>query len=314
VLLLCTAWQGSVRADARAEMPSAALFPTTTPGSSGSTEALDAAIQTALGALDMVRVTARPGLDLVAIQLAIDCVGEDVRCLTAVAEQSGTQLLIAPTLERADGATSLRLLKFDPQSQSPIERVVRKAHGEAVSPELIAAVPEMLRELFGLSRPAPQPVAARDTPAADTTEQLQPSVSPELPPPLTASASVPTHEAAVPFAPLVLAAAGAVVFGGGIIAGVMQENTQDEYDALIKEPPMTTAEVDAANSKRTTGDSQAVLATVLLSVGGAAIAAGGVWLALELNQSSERKPPTAFVPLLAPGQLGLAVVHCGAAL
>jgi hypothetical protein len=222
-----------------------------------------------------------------------------------VAEQSGTQLLIAPSLEKAEGATSLRLLKFDPQSQSPIERVVRTARGDAVSAELIAAVPELLRELFGLSRPAPEPVAARDS--APNAQPLAPS---ELPPPSAAAASN-AHERAVPFAPLVLAAAGAVVLGGGIIAGVMKENTQDEYDGL---KPTTMAEVDAAHSKRETGESQAVLATVLLSVGGAAIAAGGVWLALELSGSNERKPATAFVPLLAPNQLGLAVVHRGAAL
>jgi hypothetical protein len=300
---------------AEVALPTAALFPTSAP-TSDQAGALDAAIRRALADLDVVRVTARPGLDLAAVQLAIDCVGENARCLGAVAEQSGTQLLIAPSLERANDVTSLRLLKFDTQSRTPLQRVERQERGDAL-PQLSEAVPEMLRELFGLSRPASTAEPVAEVPAAAESKDPQPKAAPnEVPPP--AAASVATErERALPLAPIVLAAAGAAVLGGGIVAGVMKQNSQNEYEDLVRQVPGDEGEVDAAIDVRDGVKSQAVLATVLLSVGSAAIAAGGIWLALELSQSRERPQTpraTAFVPLIAPDQLGLAIVHRGAAL
>jgi hypothetical protein len=48
---------------------------------------------------------------------------------------------------------------------------------------------------------------------------------------------------------------------------------------------------------------------VLLGVGGAALAAGGIWLAIVLAHDHERQPKLALVPTLGRSQLGLKLVH-----
>ena len=98
------------------ERPSAALF-----ASAGALEgdgALDSALQAAVDALGVVRITVRPGLDLEAVQLAIDCVAQSVACLHSVAAQSGVQVLIAPTIVRTDSAVVLTLLQASMRGQA----------------------------------------------------------------------------------------------------------------------------------------------------------------------------------------------------
>jgi hypothetical protein len=291
-----------VAAGDTSERPSAALF-----ASAGALEgdgALDSALQAALDALGVVRITVRPGLDLEAVQLAIDCVAESVACLHAVAAQSGVQVLIAPTLVRTDSALVVTLLRFDVRTgggnAAPV-RVARKQVGAQLKPELLDAIPNMLRELFGLSadKAAAGVVAA---PAAAV-----PSAPPdELP------VAAYTHDKAELTGPLILGSAGAVLVAGGVVAGLMMQSTHSEY---LKLPKTTELEIDHAIEVSSRGETQATVANVLYGVGAAAIVASAIWLAIELGNSSERNPSyTALVPALGPGQLGVSLLQRGPSL
>jgi hypothetical protein len=74
----------------------------------------------------------------------------------------------------------------------------------------------------------------------------------------------------------------------------------------------TEAQARAAVDARSTGETQALAATVLLAVGGAAIAAAGIWFAVEVSGGSEQT--TAFSPMLGPHQVAFVLTHHGASL
>lgn len=309
---LCSGSDARAQASGQAALPSAALFPTSTGSATGtaSHDALDAAIRAELEELELVHVTARPGLDLEAVQLAIDCVGESSSCLAAVAAQSGVQVVVAPTLELARGERTLRLLRYDAQAGGEPQRAARRLPAGSEDDALLALVPGILRELFGLSRQAPEP-----TPVASSSV-LPPSASGargEAAPP-SAAVSAPRPAGTFPVAPVVVAAAGLAVLGGGIVAGSIMEDTESELAALGA--PRDAREAAAAQETRERGKDQELTANLLLGVGAAALAVGGVWLALELGvpDDAAEERATALVPLLAPSQLGLAIVHRGASL
>jgi hypothetical protein len=280
------------------ERPSAALFASA--GALAGDGALDSALQAALDALGVVRVTVRPGLDLEAVQLAIDCVAQSAACLHAVAAQSGVQVLIAPTIVRTDSALVLTLLRFDVRmdngNAAPV-RVARKQVGTQLKPELLDAIPSMLRELFGLSADqAAAPVAA-----------AEPSAPPdELP------VAAYTHQKPALTGPLILGSAGALLVAGGVVTGLVMQSTHSEY---LKLPKSTETEIDHAIQVSSRGQTQATVANVLYGVGAAAIVASAIWLAIELGNSSERNPSyTALVPALGPGQLGVSLLQRGPSL
>src|SRR5262245_12305266 len=74
---------------AAVELPKAAVL--TAGGDKAAVGNLDSVLPAALEELGVVNITARPGLDLNAIQIAIDCVDETVPCLRNVAAQSDVQ-------------------------------------------------------------------------------------------------------------------------------------------------------------------------------------------------------------------------------
>jgi hypothetical protein len=285
-------------------------LPTTTllsvSGASKNDTALDSAIHAALERLGIVNVTLRPGLDLRAVQLAIDCVGETTRCLRAVTSQSGVQLLLAPSLERHDQGLSLTLLYFDSRRGGELRRISRHKDGTEGGPELLDAIPDMLRELFRLSAPVPALAAASaPEPAPQSTVTTDNTPSDSEP------AAGPAHYARpLPVGPLVLGGAGVLVLGGGVVAGLMMQSTQRDYERL---PVTTQAEANAAINKRSDARTQALVANILCGVGASALAAAGIWLAIALSDPRDEQQ-TALVPMLAPGQMGLSLVHRGGSL
>ena len=181
-------------------------------------------------------------------------------------------------------------------------RVARKQVGAQLKPELLDAIPGMLRELFGVcARLAAAPAVV----AAPATHE--PSAPPdELP------VAAYTHQKPALTGPLILGSAGALLVVGGIASGLVMQSTHSEY---LKLPKTTEPEIDHAIEVSSRGQTQATVANVLYGVGAAAIVASAIWLAIELGSSSERNPGyTALVPALGPGQLGVTLFQRGPSL
>ncbi|HEX4353674.1 MAG TPA: hypothetical protein VHZ95_12180, partial [Polyangiales bacterium] len=183
---------------AQTKHPSAVLFST---ASAPKGSPLDSVLQSSLDDLDVVEVVARPGMDLGAVQLALDCVSETAQCLRAAADQNGADVLIAPTLQRTGAELVLSVLRFDSRSGS-MRRVARRQAGQIVGAELLDNIPNMLRELFDLpqltKQDAPPPTAA--TAPAESTVKPDVDILPEAP------MEPPAWQ--VPVAPFILAGAG----------------------------------------------------------------------------------------------------------
>jgi hypothetical protein len=268
---------------------------------------LDSVISASLEKLDVVKVAARPGMDLSAVQLAIDCVGETPPCLRAVAKQTQAQVLIAPSLQTAQSELVLTILRFDVDSGQS-RRALHRQPGTTVTSETLDRVPGMLRELFDVPEPAPQP----STSASESkTTEPQPSELETVPPPFIEPPQEPRVRS-VPVGPILLGGAGVLVIGGGLISGAIMSSTQDEYNSG---KPATMSDVTELMDLSDQAKTQATIANVMFAVGGAMAVAGGIWLAVALSQPAAREDwQTAVVPAVAPGQFGLAIVHRGGAL
>jgi hypothetical protein len=263
-------------------------------------EALDAALRAELDKLGVVRVSVRPGLDLEAVQLAIDCVAQTVACLHAVAAESGVQVLIAPAIVRSDAELVLTLLRFDARATGSVPvRVEQKQSGTRVTPELLAALPELLRELFGLI-PARAPGQAPPSAALAEVEAAE-----------TSGVVTHTREEPALLGPLVVGGVGVLLVSGGGAAGLMMQATHADY---VKLPLNNEQQVDHAIDTRSRGETQALVANVLYGVGTAAIVAGAIWFAIEVGETHEGRAQTALLPTFGPGQLGVTLLRRGPAL
>jgi len=266
---------------------------------------LDSVISASLEKLDVVKVAARPGMDLSAVQLAIDCVGETPPCLRAVAKQTQAQILIAPSLQTAQSELVLTILRFDVDSGQS-RRALHRQPGTTVTSETLDRVPGMLRELFDVPDPAPQPSASA---SESKTTEPQPSESETLP--FIEPPQEPTARP-VPVGPILLGGAGVLVIGGALIPAAMMASTQDKHNSLKL---TSESDVDELIDLEDQAKTQATIANVMFAVGGAMAVAGGIWLAVALSQPAPREDSqTAVVPTIGPGQLGLTIVHRGGAL
>jgi hypothetical protein len=298
----------SAPTSSRGKLPNAVLL--STGGSRASIGPLDSVIQAALEKLGVVNIAARPGMDLNAVQLAIDCVSETPQCLRAVANQTQAEILIAPSLQSTQSELVLSLLRFD-VAGGQMRRVLRRQPGMSLKPETLDAVPSMLRELFNIPEPAPQPAPVASEPKTtepEATDSNTASLPPIIEPPQEPASSGP-----LAVGPFLLAGAGALVLGGGAVVGAIMLNTQDDYNTYRVS---NERDVTKANDLKDSAKTQATIANVLYGVGGAMLVAGGIWLAVALSQPARRDEDwqTAVVPAIAPGQLGLAIVHRGGAL
>jgi hypothetical protein len=277
---------------------------------------IDPVIQGAVEALGVVDISSRPGMDLGAVQLALDCVAETTHCLNSVTTQSGVQQLIAPTLQRTPTEMVLSVLRFDARGGGKMRRVVRRQAGRVLGAELLDAVPEMMRELFELP-----PAAKKKEPEVplDSTGFPRPNDATEAPAPdasLTTLPEGPDEPPSwrVPAAPIVLGSVGLLVIGGGIAAGVLANNEEQKFNRLVVD---TRSDADAAEDTRSKGRTQAVLANVMFGVGGAAVLAAGIWLIADYANASSRRESfhvTSIRPIVGPQQLGLVLTHRGSSL
>jgi hypothetical protein len=327
---------GTLPVSAQSKRPSNNVAPAVllaTAGGQASGSALDSVIGAALDELHVVNVVARPGMDLGAVQLALDCVAETAQCLRTVTTQNSADVLIAPSLSRTSGELVLTVLRFDARN-GQMRRALRRQPGQSLNSTTLDAVPDMLRELFDLP---PQPKAAATAPGAQPSGQQtdraqsptaagaaagEPGVDQEAP----AAATEPLPEAPmeppgqgrrVPVGPFLLGGGGLVIVGAGVVMGLVFNSSQKEYDSLTDpmRAPISRTDADLANSKASAAKTQAVVADVLFGLGGAALVGAGIWLAVELTRRPDQNYEHVQIsPLLGPNQLGLMLTQRGAGL
>jgi hypothetical protein len=307
IVALCAAGLcARASAQSKPALPRAVVL-TTSGAQASSAGALDSVIQSALEELDVVNIVAKPGLDLSAVQLVIDCVAETSQCLRAVTTQQAADVLIAPSLARTASELVLSFLRFDARGDGEMRRVSRRQPGQVLSSATLDAVPEMLRELFDLP-PVPKPA---ETPATAPSDTL-PGPSPLPEPPMEA----PSAQRGAPLGPLLLAAGGVLVIGSAAVLGATVKSSQHEYDKITQAPMPTRDQIDQALDTRDSARTRATLTNVLLGVGSAGLVAAGIWLAVDLTRPPERAfdGSARLAPWVGPHQLGLVLTERGAGL
>jgi hypothetical protein len=277
---------------ASAMSPSAAVLVTAGPHTRRVRE-LDNRIKQAVGQLQTLRLTATPGLDLAAVQLALDCMNESVPCLRAAATKLGVDVLVAPAIELGQGDLVLSLLYFDARGSGVVTRVVHWQLGEKLAPETLAAVPELVKGLL----PRPAVIASSSGDA-------------QLASPRAAAASTVTRDSSkgIPVAPLAILAGGAVLLGAGVVTGVLMQGNEHDY---MTKNVRTRADAEAAVRAKEAANTQSTLANIFYGLGAGATLLGGGWLAFELfgrgQQETNRKnvARTELLPTLTPKQVGI---------
>jgi hypothetical protein len=224
---------------------------------------------------------AQPALDLPSLQLALDCVGETPSCLAIAAERTGADALVAPTLTRTDTALVLSVLLFQPAQASPMRMTTRRFASGTSDEEVLKSVAGLLRELFGVAEPAarpePVPVPVRPPPKA-----------PETPAPI-----VPAHASPSLVLPVVLGAAGVVLLGTGVLAGVAARSGEDTYAQVRVN---SAADGLRAADRLESAQSRATFANVALVVGGLSLLAGvGVFVVQRIGEARTEPRKTASI-------------------
>ena len=270
-------------------------FPTQADGVLGA-EDVDHALRSALEARKLSLAPA-PALDLDATQLALDCLDTTARCLRQVAERTHGDVLIAPRLQRRADRLELRILYFA-VSDDESRFAARRAAGKRLDADTVNAIPAMVDELMGAAKASAAPEADAPLPAPEA-ESAPAADAPNIA--IADNAVESGSHRRLPIVPLVLAGSGVVLVGVGALMGALMSDTQRDYE---RQPVTTMDEAEAADALRERGKRQALIADVLFGVGGAAIAAGGVWLVLSLTHE---QPQTAIVPELGPDRAGLRI-------
>ena len=266
--------------------------------------ALDPVVLAQLEAVVGVTAAARVALDLPAMEIALDCVGETPECLRAVVAQTNTDSLLAPSVQTAGNEQVVTLLYYDARGQGELRSVVRRHHGPNVQRAALDAVPGMLRELFGI---------AEATPAAPPSEQ--PSSEPAAAPDNAIEPAVePAQARPFPIAPVIVGAVGVVLIGVGTAFGLAANASEKKYagyDPTVEEHEAARASADQAVDAYDKGHTQALISNITVVAGAAALATGAVWLIVELSSDGgpEETSPAgvALSPRVAPGQLGIAL-------
>ena len=319
--LVCFATPAAAqRAPVSAQAQPASTVLLATSGGHASARALDSVISAAVDDLKVVKVVARPGLDLGAVQLALDCVAETPQCLRIVTTQHEAEVLVAPNLARIANELALTLLRFDART-GKTQRVLKRQPGQTLSSETLDAVPAMLRELFELppeqeaEAPAPK---VEPKPTLQPREAISPTLSEPLPePPMEA----PGEARKVPVGPLLLGGGGVVLIGAGLVMGLTVLSAEDSYEQAaagidgIQDSDEAEQAVNETNGFKDTGETNAVLTNVFLGVGSAVVVASGIWLAVELlGRPRHEDTQTKLAPLIGRHELGLVLTHRGAGL
>lgn len=225
------------------------------------------------------RPTVSP-IDYAEIALTVGCSDLGRACLVAIAQMLQVEAVVVRRLSADAARVRLSLVYVDPRSEAEPVVAEREVSRPDASTALPSAVPVLVRALFGI----PEPVTPAPAQSPATTSGADGSGSPDI--------GVWTW---------VTIAAGAGTLVAGLAMGASAASEFDNYKAL---PVRTTAEAERADRRFDTVESKAAIANVLMPVGGALLAAGGVLLVLDLTREPER-PALALRPVRGGAMLDL---------
>jgi hypothetical protein len=210
------------------------------------------------------------------IQLTVGCGDQSRQCLAAIAGMAQVSGLVLRSVVKVGTALQLDIVYFDASSQDEPARA--SFTGDAG--QVVAAVPPLVRKLFGIPEVAGPVVAAApvvvSAPAA--------SISPER----TDSGGVNT----LTVASIVTLAVGVGVGLAGVVVGMSASSTFADYKNTVVTDQ---ASARQASAKFSDADSQGTVANILMPIGGALVIGGAIMLYLGLNSDSESAPATQVV-------------------
>lgn len=272
-------WLTAAVATAQApDRPAATILTTQLTGvAAGEGAAFDRTVRARIDALGVVRTEGAVALDLEQIQLAIGCMGETTECLSAIASETGTPIIVAPSLADAGGTIVATILVFDGRDQS-LRRGTRET-ASTDSSALLGGVEGLLREVFGL------PAAAA---VEDETQGPTPPVAVTRP--------------GLSAAPIVVIAIGGVALIVGAILGGISIGDASTYQAMTWH---TQADVDTGLTLLSRQQTEAIAADALLIGGGLVAVAGLIWQMAAGNEDGSS--PLAMTPIVSSTQVGLAL-------
>lgn len=214
------------------------------------------AVRTEVEQLYPTQVRPTPPIDFEGLQLALGCVGESSACMTALARQVQADTVVVVRVTDLDRGYELSLDRVSGLTGLRLASERRRVPADAGGARLLDVVPTAVPVLFG--RPPPPP------------------------PPTSIVAQGPS-----PY-PLVLTGVGVGAIVVGAIFGALSSSSESDYAtrAITSRPS-----VDAALDDLDRAEGQATAANVMLVVGGALVAGGVTWLAVELAGGDEGSAP-----------------------
>ena len=215
------------------------------------------------------------------VQLTVGCEGEAATCLSATAQTLQVDALLVRRLGLDDaGNMRLTLVHFDVAAGRDADSV-RASTASGSAAELTAALPGLVRQLFGLAEPEP---AAVPTEAAQQTASALPAPLTAAPMPERRHAPSASGRADPGVAPLTWAtlSAGAALATVGAVLGL---TASASFDELKRRPVRTTDDADRVRHDFESIHTRATLANVLLPASAAVLGVGAALLIRDLSSA-----------------------------
>jgi hypothetical protein len=254
-------------------------------------DAVDGALLRDLAAIAGIDDPSVSPIDYAEIQLTVGCSDEGRDCLVSIARMTQVDAVVVRKLAALSGRATLELVYLDATATDLPARVQESAEGAGAAERLEAAVPVLVRRLFGIPE---APMAQAEPGAAATTAPGQDRAG--------AQREQAGEGGGVSALTFIALAAGAGALGAGIAFGLGAQSTFDEYKGL-----RVRDEDDArrANAKFDSAKSQGMIATVLIPAGAAVLALGATLLVLDLSDGGGGEHEIALQPLPGGALLSL---------
>jgi hypothetical protein len=236
-------------------------------------------------------------IDYAEIQLTVGCSDDGRQCLSSIAQLVQVEAVVVRRLSVKAGQLDLTLMYFDATSSDEPARVDQEFVGTDAGERAAAAIPALVRKLFGV----PEPVVAADAEPAVTPSSARGE--------LTTPASSSDNDSAPRIGAFtwITLAAGVGVLGGGIALGASAQSSFDSYQNFTLQ---TTSDVTRANSKLDSAKTKALAADVMMPAGGAILALGGVLLTLDLLRR-DKAPSVTVLPVRGGAMISMRAVLRG---
>lgn len=261
-----------------------------TQGEGGATaDAVDAALLRDLAELAGIEKPTVSPIDYAEIQLTVGCSDEGKACLSSIAQMVQVDGVVVRRLTVEQGRMTLTLVHFDATATDEPAHAEETFEGADAGKAAVAAVPSLVRRLFGI----PEPVVAAAVPAPTS------ALAATSPGPTSAT---PAREGRVGALSVVTLAAGAGILTGGLVVGASAKSSFDEFKAI---KVVTEDDARRANSKFDAVKSKALAANVLMPSGAAVLALGAALLVLDLTRGGSHDTEVSLLSLRGGAMLTL---------